>query len=53
MLKVVDSGYLFLAGGHHRYAIARVVGIQELPFFAEEVDREQVADIMPVRWSEV
>lgn len=51
MLKVVESGHLFLAGGHHRYAIARVAQIQELPFFVEASARELVAGVVPVRWS--
>jgi len=51
MLKIVEVGPLFLAGGHHRYAIARVVGIRELPFFVESTIRDQVEGIIPVRWS--
>jgi len=50
MLKFVDSGHLFLAGGHHRYAIARVVGVEQLPFFVESTFRQRVASMIPVRW---
>ena len=52
MLKIVESGHLFLAGGHHRYAIARVVGVKELPFFVETTIRERIAATLPVRWSD-
>lgn len=52
MLEVVESGHLFLTGGHHRYAIARVTQVQELPFFVEETARDQVAGIVPIRWND-
>jgi ParB-like chromosome segregation protein Spo0J len=52
MLKILDSGHLFLAGGHHRYAIARVAGVEDLPFYVETTSREQVASMLPVRWDD-
>lgn len=51
-VTVTDQGALFLAGGHHRYAIASEVGVSELPIYVEAEHREAVARLINVRWIE-
>jgi len=50
MLKVVESGHLFLSGGHHRYIIAQASGVLELPFYVDREHVDRLSAILPARW---
>lgn len=50
LLKPLKTGEVVLMGGNHRYAVAKAVGILEIPIYVAPEHQEAVAQIVPVRW---
>lgn len=44
---------IILQGGHHRYAIAKVVGEVEIPIHAEPESKDAIDRLVSVRWHKV
>jgi hypothetical protein len=51
LVKPVEGGLFVFQGGHHRYAIAKEIGIEEIPIHAEPEYKHKINEILNVRWA--
>lgn len=50
LVKPLDNRELILQGGHHRYALAKVVGIKRIPIYVEPSYKDRVSSILSISW---
>jgi hypothetical protein len=50
--KPLDDGTIILAGGHHRYAIARALRQMQIPIFVFPEHEERIDQLIRIEWSE-
>jgi hypothetical protein len=52
LVKPLESGELIFQGGHHRYALAKVIGVEEIPIHVLPANQLEVARIVDAAWIE-
>jgi hypothetical protein len=50
LVKPVINSEVMIAGGHHRYAIAKAINEVEIPIYSDPADRETISKLVTVRW---
>ena len=50
LLKPTLEGEIVLLGGNNRYAIAKAVGINEIPVYVEPEYKSLINSMLPIRW---
>lgn len=50
LVKPIENGEVILQGGHHRYAIAKVIGEKRIPIHVEPKYKTQLDDLLAVEW---
>jgi ParB-like chromosome segregation protein Spo0J len=51
LVKPVDDGEVILQGGHHRYAIEKVINEKEIPIHIEPEYKSKIDERLSVRWA--
>lgn len=50
IIKPVDNNEVIFQGGHHRYAIAKAIAIEEIPLYAYPEHVEKLNQFMKISW---
>lgn len=50
LVKPLQNGEVILQGGHHRYAIAKEIGVKRLPIHVEKQYKLQIDCLLNVEW---
>lgn len=50
LVKPLKTSEVIFQGGNHRYAVAKAVGILELPIHVEPQHKAAISLILPIRW---
>lgn len=50
LVKPVENGEVILQGGHHRYAIAKAIGVKSIPIHTEPEYKSQIDGLLGVEW---
>ncbi|MDT3618402.1 transcriptional regulator [Cronobacter sakazakii] len=52
IIKPVDNNEVIFQGGHHRYAIAKAIGIKEISLYAYPEHVEKLNQFMKISWAQ-
>lgn len=52
LVKPVENDEVILLGGHHRYAIAKVIGVKRLPIYIAHEHKVKIDGLLAVEWVE-
>ena len=50
-VKPVDNGEVIFQGGHHRYAIAKVTGVDVFPIHVQRCNKTEIDKRVNVDWA--
>lgn len=50
LVKPLDNRELILQGGHHRYALAKVVGLKRIPIHVEPLYKDRISRLLSISW---
>ncbi|MBB1391160.1 MULTISPECIES: transcriptional regulator [unclassified Shewanella] len=52
VIKPVENKEVIFQGGHHRYAVAKAIELQEISIYAYAENIEELNEFMNIRWAE-